>query len=715
MPEKSVREMSRREQAHFSLAAKVFHASLMGSVVLGLVAMLIGLGLYTYALIGQYIGEAFGLARSTALVVRQVVDTDRMVNDVMEQYRALSDEERAQTGTEAYRARFAHLTEGEDYATLCSVFRVFRDSSNVDDVYLAVFDRESGALVYVCDPDERDGYVCMPGDWEAAEKRELEKFLTWDGNGKLYDISRTEKYGWLCTAGVPIHDVGGEIRGFLLADLSLANLTDGMHAFVLQYVLALLVVIFLIGYLITRHMKRTLVRPINEIADAAQRYAADRRSGVGGTDHFSLLNIRTGDEVENLSLVMADMERDLSEYEEHLTAITAEKERMNVELSLANRIQSDMLPNIFPPFPERTELDIYASMDPAKEVGGDFYDFFLIDEDHLGLVMADVSGKGVPAALFMMASKILLKTGALSGRSPHEVLETVNAQICGNNREEMFVTVWLGVLDLTTGVLRASNAGHEYPILMQPGGGYEIVRDKHGFVVGGMEGVSYYDYELQLKTGAKLFLYTDGLPEATDEKGELFGMERTLDVLNRFRGDAPQALLAHVHEAADAFVGSAPQFDDLTMLCLHYIGTPDKEGPRMKKLELEASVDNIEKITDFINAELEAMDCPMKAQMQIDVAVDEVFANIANYAYEGAKGGAVVCFEAQDDPRGAMITFVDRGIPFNPLESKDPDTSLSAEERQIGGLGIFLVKKTMDEMRYERRGEENVLRITKLF
>ena len=151
------------------------------------------------------------------------------------------------------------------------------------------------------------------------------------------------------------------------------------------------------------------------------------------------------------------------------------------------------------------------------------------------------------------------------------------------------------------------------------------------------------------------------------------------------------------------------------MLSLHYIGTPVKEGSHVKKLELEATVDSIEKITDFINAELEAMDCPMKAQMQIDVAVDEVFANIANYAYEGAKGGAVVSFEAQDDPRGAVITFVDRGVPFNPLESKDPDTSLSAEERQIGGLGIFLVKKTMDEMRYERRGEENVLRITKLF
>lgn len=213
MPEKSVREMTRREQAHFSLAAKVFHASLMGSVVLGLVAMLIGLGLYTYALVGQYIGEAFGLARSTSLVVTKVVNTDVMVDEVMDLYRSLSDEERAQTGTEAYRARFAHLTEGEDYATLCSVFRVFRDSSNVDDVYLAVFDRETGALVYVCDPDERDGYICMPGDWEEAEPRELEKFLNWDGTGKLYDISRTEHYGWLCTAGVPIHDAGGEVRG----------------------------------------------------------------------------------------------------------------------------------------------------------------------------------------------------------------------------------------------------------------------------------------------------------------------------------------------------------------------------------------------------------------------------------------------------------------------------------------------------------------------
>ena len=712
MPEKTVREMTSRERAHFSLAAKVFHASLMGSVVLGLVAMLIGLGLYVYALVGQYIGEAFGLSRSTALVVREVVDTDRMVDDVMTLFRSLSDEERALTGTPAYRERFAHLTESEDYRTLVSILKVFRDSSNVEDVYLAVFDRESGALIYVCDPEEREDYVCMPGDWETAEKREMEKFLTWDGSGKLYDISRTEKYGWLCTAGVPIHGADGAVRGFLLSDVSLANVTDGMHGFVLQYVLALLVVIVLIGYLVTQHMKRTLVRPINEIADAAQRYAADRRSGVGGTDHFSLLNIRTGDEVENLSLVMADMERDLAEYEENLTAITAEKERMNVELGLANRIQTDILPNIFPPFPDRTEMDIFASMDPAKEVGGDFYDFFLIDEDHLGLVMADVSGKGVPAALFMMASKILVKSGAMSGRSPHEVLETVNAQICGNNREEMFVTVWLGVLDLKTGVLTASNAGHEYPILKQPDGDYEIVRDKHGLVIGGMEGVRYRDYELQLQPGAKLFLYTDGLPEATDEKGELFGMERTAAVLNRFCDEPPQALLGRVHEAVDAFVGNAPQFDDLTMLCLHYIGTPTKEGSPVKKLELDAAVDSIEVITDFVNAELEAMDCPMKAQMQIDVAIDEVFANIANYS---GSTRATVFFEAQDEPRGAVITFVDRGMPFNPLENKDPDTSLSAEERQIGGLGIFLVKKTMDEMRYERRGDENVLRITKLF
>jgi sigma-B regulation protein RsbU (phosphoserine phosphatase) len=231
-----------------------------------------------------------------------------------------------------------------------------------------------------------------------------------------------------------------------------------------------------------------------------------------------------------------------------------------------------MLPNIYPAFPERPEFDVYATMTPAKEVGGDFYDFFLIDDTHLGLVMADVSGKGVPAALFMMVSKILVQNYAMTGRGPAEVLQAVNDQICANNREEMFVTVWLGILDTATGLIRAANAGHEYPVVKQPDGIFDLVKDKHGFIIGGMEGMRYKEYELQLAPGAKLFLYTDGVVEATNAEKELFGTQRMLEALNADPDAAPEAVLGNVHQAVNSFVKSADQFDDLTMLCLEYRG-----------------------------------------------------------------------------------------------------------------------------------------------
>lgn len=250
----------------------------------------------------------------------------------------------------------------------------------------------------------------------------------------------------------------------------------------------------------------------------------------------------------------------------------AESSRIEAELNMASGIQADMLPNIFPAFPERKEFDVFASMSAAKEVGGDFYDFFLVDENHLALVMADVSGKGVPAALFMMISKILVQNYTMMGKDAAKALEAVNNQICANNREEMFVTVWLGILDLTTGKLTAANAGHEYPILKQADGDFEPVKDRHGFVIGGMEGVKYKAYELQLQPDSKLFLYTDGVPEATNANDELFGLERTVAALRTAQNESPEAILGAVDKAVADFVKDAPQFDDLTMLCLHYKG-----------------------------------------------------------------------------------------------------------------------------------------------
>ncbi|MBQ3864744.1 MAG: PP2C family protein-serine/threonine phosphatase [Clostridia bacterium] len=246
--------------------------------------------------------------------------------------------------------------------------------------------------------------------------------------------------------------------------------------------------------------------------------------------------------------------------------------RIESELNLATRIQAAMLPNIFPAFPEREDFDIYASMTPAKEVGGDFYDFFLIDENHLGLVMADVSGKGVPAALFMMACKIILKNYAMNQKTPAEILSEVNEQICKNNPEDMFVTAWLGVLDLRTHIMTASNAGHLYPVLKKPDGPFELLKDRHGFVLGGMNGIRYQEYQIPTAPGTKLFLYTDGVTEAANADHELYTEVRLLDALNRSASQSPQEILACVGEDVRTFVGEAEQFDDLTMMCLHYIG-----------------------------------------------------------------------------------------------------------------------------------------------
>ena len=572
MTKKSIRDMSALERLHYSLEGRVFRAMLLGSTILGFVTLLVGLSLYSIALAGQYIGESFGLARSTALVVNQIVDTEVLSEEVMSVYRGLSDAQRADPDSDGYLALYEDVENDEGYDYLLTVLREFRDASGVFDLYLGVYDRESCALVYLADPEEDPEYACPPGYWEELKPSELEKFLTWDGTGRLYDVSRTERYGWMCTAGFPIRSGDGEIVCFMLADVTMDGLVVGMRRFALQFAVAVLFVELAFGFLLLRHMKKTMVTPINAIAEAARSYAADKREGSRSTEHFSTLHIQTGDQIENLSIIMADMERDLTEYEENLTKITSEKERIATELSLATRIQADMLPNIFPAFPEREEFDIYASMDPAKEVGGDFYDYFFVDDTHLGMVIADVSGKGIPAALFMMVSKTVLQQYAMQGLSPREVLEAANRTICANNREKMFVTVWLGVLDLETGTLVAANAGHEYPMIGRAGEGFSMLRDKHGFVVGGLPISRYKEYELQLEPGDAIFLYTDGVAEATNAAQELFETDRMLASLNRGSDAEPEELLRRMRADVDAFVGSAPQFDDLTMLCLRYNG-----------------------------------------------------------------------------------------------------------------------------------------------
>ncbi len=246
--------------------------------------------------------------------------------------------------------------------------------------------------------------------------------------------------------------------------------------------------------------------------------------------------------------------------------------RVDTELDLASKLQMDMVPNSFPAFPEHDEFDLYASMTPAKEVGGDFYDYFMIDEDHLYIIMADVSGKGIPAAMFMMLAKGTLANQVMKSRSPGQALKDANEELCKNKKNSLFVTVWLGILTISTGKLVAANAGHEFPIIKHADGVFEFLKDKHGFVLGGREGMKYPEYELELEPGSKLFLYTDGVPEANNEAEEQFGNDRLIETINSIDDSTPKDVLDGVRRGVDEFIGKAEQFDDLTMLCLEYKG-----------------------------------------------------------------------------------------------------------------------------------------------
>ena len=361
-----------------------------------------------------------------------------------------------------------------------------------------------------------------------------------------------------------------------IAELDIDITQIGYSIIQLALVISLFI-IFVLAFALNLYFyytKREVLKPILQL-DGATKNLVDKLKRNEKTQH---LNIRTNDEIESLSHSFESMEENLRNYIIENNAITAEREQIKAQLSLATGIQSDMLIKEFPPFPERNEFHIYASMNPAKEVGGDFYDFFLIDDNQLALVIADVSGKGFPAALFMMRTMLMIQSLATNTDNPALILEKLNKLICKNNDSKMFVTVWLGILDLNTGVLKASNAGHEFPIIKEPGKQFELYKDKHSFVIGGKKKTKYKEYELVLRPGTTLFLYTDGVPEATNSDGIRFQIDNTLDALNKNPNASVDQLINTVATSVSDFVLDAEQFDDLTMLCIEYTGQKDNNN-----------------------------------------------------------------------------------------------------------------------------------------
>ncbi|MCR5673724.1 MAG: PP2C family protein-serine/threonine phosphatase [Lachnospiraceae bacterium] len=321
--------------------------------------------------------------------------------------------------------------------------------------------------------------------------------------------------------------------------------------------------------IVVHHIRKIVVIPINKEKEILEDYERDKDSASASK---LLATINTHNEIERMANSFSSMVTELDRYMEEIKSVTAEKERIGAELNVATKIQADMLPRKFPAFPDRNEFDLYATMTPAKEVGGDFYDFFLVDDDHIMLVMADVSGKGVPAALFMVIAKTLIKNHAMLGGTPSTVLARTNDQLCEHNEAELFVTVWIALIEISTGKGIAANAGHEHPVIKHAGGDWELIEYRHSPPVATMEGVKFKEHEFEIHPGDSLYVYTDGVAEATDSNNELFGTERMLDVLNANKDASPKELLEAVKAGIDDFVGDAPQFDDITMMCFDYTG-----------------------------------------------------------------------------------------------------------------------------------------------
>ncbi len=512
-------------------------------------------------------------------------------------------------------------------------------------------------------------------------------------DGAFYAYAPVNEGGWTLCIRIPEATV-----------LRSVQVTDRNIQRVANILIGALIVLVVIVALASRRFARSLTAPLTRLGEDAKIISQ------GDLDHR--LEVVRNDEFGDLARHFNDMAANLKSYIEDLTRVTAERERIGAELNVAAQIQADMLPRIFPPFPDRPEFDLYATMDPAKEVGGDFYDFFLIDSDHLGLVMADVSGKGVPAALFMVIAKTLIKNRVQLGDSPTEALRNVNDQLCQGNDAELFVTVWLAVIRISTGEGVAVNAGHEHPVVRRKDGSYELVVYRHAPAVATFEGIRFPQHDFRLYPGDTLFVYTDGVPEATNAKGEMFGCDRMLATLNADPDADVERILQNVKRDMDRFVGEAKQFDDITMLCLRYHG---REDGKMDELRIEASVPNLDQVLAFVDEKLEAGGCPMRTVMQINVAVEEIFVNISSYAYAPGSGEAVIGVSCDGEKREATVELRDSGVPFDPLAKPDPDVTLSAEEREIGGLGIFMVKKSMDSVEYAYRDGQNTLRLTKRY
>jgi sigma-B regulation protein RsbU (phosphoserine phosphatase) len=527
--------------------------------------------------------------------------------------------------------------------------------------------------------------------------------IPWDINAdsflldgiKYLRFARSMDNGWLLSIQIPENEIFIEVEKY-----------NSYYSILIT--LSLFLMLLLAYILISKLINRPIKKLTSDVAQLA----------LGNLDMQIIISSK--DELGQLAQVFNKMTRELKESIEKYTKEHAEKERISTELSVAREIQASMLPCIFPPFPTRKEFDIYASMLPAREVGGDFYDFYFLDKDNLAVVIADVSGKGIPAALFMVITKTLIKNCS-SCKNPRAVFESVNKKLCEGNETGMFVTAFMGIYNIPTGRFIYVNAGHNPPLVKKESG-FHFLKNEPCMLLAWNKDAKYRENEIILEKKDILYLYTDGVTEAMNKDHKLFGEDRLIAAANKYKELRPKELLHAIKREVDIFADGAEQIDDITMLSLlinNDQSDVNEKSTESKELTVKANKDNLDKIKDFINEELKQNGYSPGLINEIILAVEEIFINIASYAYCGteaetedcqAAGIVSVSISAVDK---TIIRFEDNGHSFNPIEQPSPNLNTPITEREIGGLGIFIVKKIMDNIEYFRKDNKNILIMTK--
>ena len=650
-----------------SLIRPIFNA------VIGLIMLLsaaigtVGYFEFAGALKQQYMEIANGIAEYAAL---------SMDPETLEQYLETKTADEAYNST---REQLQHTADAEDCSVIY-VAKVHTDTKEREYIYNVV-SKASGFSPYEI------GFRDTVNDEFLKVYDSILK-----GETQLHNFMYSRK-GYT-TSVYPVEDADSGVVAIVGVVKNMDLLTSAKNSYICQIILIEALIAILSGVVWVVYMRRRIVVPVQQLSEAALNMVEHLEDG-----NSPELVVKHDDELRELADSFATMYREVGAYIAKLETVTAEKERIGAELDVAAKIQSSMLPCIFPAFPNRSEFDIYATMDPAKEVGGDFYDFFMVDEDHLAFVVADVSGKGVPAALFMVIGKTLIKDHTGLHDDLGEVFTEVNNILCASNSEEMFITAFEGVLNLKTGELRYVNAGHEIPFLCRKGGVFEPFKVRAGFVLAGMQGIRYRAGSIQLEPGDKVFQYSDGIPEAINSEKAPYGMKRLESVLAKNSEKAPSELLPLVKADVDAFVGDADQFDDITMLCIEFKG-----NGRKAEISLTPDAESVKTVAEFLDTTLEAWEIPMKVVSKLQIVADEIYSNIVRYSQ--AKNAKVTAVQ-----NGTVLSlrFEDDGKPYDPTTAAEPDITASAEEREIGGLGIFMVRNMMDSMDYRYKDGHNVL------